>query len=102
MRIGIDCSRFQIHRSTGMCFRHLSLLSPGLNACCRKRTYLNCFKKPRRACKMKKLTGFLAGCCLVLLGLVTGPSVAKAQDGSGAGSPPPKVLVIDREVLKVG
>src|SRR5437868_10073148 len=63
---------------------------------------LNCFKKPRRACTMNKLTGYLAGCCLVLLGLVTSPGIAAAQDGAGAGMPPPKVLVIQREMLKPG
>jgi hypothetical protein len=51
---------------------------------------------------MKKLTGYLAGGCLVFLGLVTGPGVAAAQDGAGAGTPPPKVLVIQRELLKPG
>ena len=51
---------------------------------------------------MKKLTGFLAGCCLVFLGLVSCPGVAAAQDGAGAGMPPPKVLIIQREVLKPG
>jgi hypothetical protein len=51
---------------------------------------------------MKKLTGYLAGGCLVFFGLVTGPGVAAAQDGAGAGIPPPKVLVIQREVLKPG
>jgi hypothetical protein len=52
---------------------------------------------------MKKLTGYLAGGCLVLSGLVTSPGVAAAQDGAGAGiPPPPKVLVIQREVLKPG
>src|ERR1700748_1741799 len=50
---------------------------------------LNCFKKPRRACTMKKLTGYLAGGCLVLSGLVAGAGVAAAQDGAGAGTPPP-------------
>ncbi|HEY1995452.1 MAG TPA: hypothetical protein VGG81_13680, partial [Edaphobacter sp.] len=51
---------------------------------------------------MKKLTGYLAGCCLVFLGLIPSPGVAAAQDGAGAGAPPPKVLVIQREVLKPG
>src|ERR1700733_15744631 len=51
---------------------------------------------------MKKLTGFLAGGCLVFLGLVAGPGVAAAQDGAGAAMPPPKVLVIQREMLKPG
>jgi hypothetical protein len=51
---------------------------------------------------MKKLTGFLAGGCLVFLGLVAGPGVAAAQDGAGASMPPPKVLIIQREVLKPG
>jgi len=52
---------------------------------------------------MKKLTGYLAGGCLVLLGLVTSPGIAAAQDGAGAGMPPPpKVLVIQREMLKPG
>ena len=51
---------------------------------------------------MNKLTGYLAGCCLVLLGLVTSPGIAAAQDGAGAGMPPPKVLVIQREMLKPG
>jgi hypothetical protein len=52
---------------------------------------------------MKKLTGYLAGGCLVFVGLVTGPGVAAAQDGAGAGMPPPpKVLVIQREMLKPG
>jgi hypothetical protein len=50
---------------------------------------------------MKKLTGFLAGGCLVFLGLVTCPGIAAAQDGAGAPAPP-KVLVIQREVLKPG
>ena len=51
---------------------------------------------------MKKLTGFLAGGCLIFLGLVAGPRVAAAQDGGGAAMAPPKVLVIQREVLKPG
>ncbi|HTC75970.1 MAG TPA: hypothetical protein VK684_10360 [Edaphobacter sp.] len=50
---------------------------------------------------MKKLTGLLAGGCLVFLGLVSCPNVAAAQDGAGV-PPPPKVLVIQREVLKPG
>jgi hypothetical protein len=58
-------------------------------------------QKPRRACTMKKLTGFLAGGCLVFLGLVACPGVVAAQDGAGAPAPP-KVLVIQREVLKPG
>ena len=38
-----------------------------------------------------------------MLGLVTSPVVAAAQDGAGAGiPPPPKVLVIQREMLKPG
>src|SRR5258708_25646778 len=59
------------------------------------------FQKPRRACTMKKLTGFLAGVCLVFLGLVSCPDVAAAQDGAGRPAPP-KVLVIQREGLKPG
>jgi hypothetical protein len=51
---------------------------------------------------MKKLTGFSAGVCLAFSGLVSCVSVGAAQDGSGAGAPPPKVLVIQREVLKPG
>jgi hypothetical protein len=52
---------------------------------------------------MKKLTGYLAGGCLVLSGLVAGAAIAAAQDGAGTGTPPPpKVLVIQREVLKPG
>src|SRR3984893_14224892 len=51
---------------------------------------------------MKKLTGFSSGMCLAFTGLVVGLGVAAAQDGAGAGTPPPKVLVIQREVLKPG
>jgi hypothetical protein len=51
---------------------------------------------------MKKLTGYLAGGCLVYLGLFIGQGVAAGQDGAGAGMPPPKVLIIQREVLKPG
>jgi hypothetical protein len=47
---------------------------------------------------MKKLTGFLAAMCLVFTGLVTGLGVAAAQEMPG----PPKVLVIQRELLKPG
>jgi hypothetical protein len=47
---------------------------------------------------MKKLTGFSAGMCLVFTGLVSGLGVAAAQEMPG----PPKVLVIQRELLKPG
>jgi hypothetical protein len=47
---------------------------------------------------MTKLTGFSAGMCLVFSGLVAGLGVAAAQEMPG----PPKVLVIQREVLKPG
>ena len=51
---------------------------------------------------MKKLTGFSVGLCLVFSGLVMNLNVATAQEMSGEGMPPPKVLVIQREVLKPG
>jgi hypothetical protein len=47
---------------------------------------------------MKKLTGVSAGLCLIVTGLVTGLGVAAAQEMPGS----PKVLVIQREVLKPG
>jgi hypothetical protein len=47
---------------------------------------------------MKKLTVFSAGMCLVFTGLVSGLGVAAAQEMPA----PPKVLVIQREVLKPG
>jgi len=47
---------------------------------------------------MKTLTGFSAGMCLVITGLVGGLSFAAAQEMPA----PPKVLVIQREVLKPG
>jgi hypothetical protein len=47
---------------------------------------------------MKTLTGFSAGMCLVFTGLVAGLGTAGAQEMPG----PPKVLVIQREVLKPG
>jgi hypothetical protein len=47
---------------------------------------------------MKKLTGVSAGLCLIFTGLVTGLGVAAAQEMPG----PPKVLVIQREMLKPG
>jgi hypothetical protein len=47
---------------------------------------------------MKKLTGFSAGMCLVFTGLVAGLGTAAAQEMPG----PPKVLVIQREMLKPG
>jgi hypothetical protein len=47
---------------------------------------------------MKKLTGVSAGLCLIVTGLVTGLGVAAAQEMPG----PPKVLVIQREMLKPG
>lgn len=49
---------------------------------------------------MKKLTGFSVGLCLIFSGLMS--SFAAAQDGTGASTAPPKVLVIQREVLKPG
>jgi hypothetical protein len=51
---------------------------------------------------MKTLTGFSAGMCLIVTGLVGGLGVAAAQDGGAASTAPPKVLVIQREVLKPG
>jgi hypothetical protein len=48
---------------------------------------------------MKKLTGFSAGLCLVFTGLVAGLGVAAAQEMPPG---PPKVLVIQREMLKPG
>jgi hypothetical protein len=48
---------------------------------------------------MKKLTGFSAGLCLVFSGLVTGLDFAVAQEMQPG---PPKVLVIQREMLKPG
>src|SRR4051812_41217187 len=48
---------------------------------------------------MKKLAGFFAGMCLVFTGLVTGLGVAAAQEMQPG---PPKVLVIQREMLKPG
>jgi hypothetical protein len=51
---------------------------------------------------MKKLTGISVGLCLVFTGLVVNSDVATAQAMSGAGTPPPPVLVIQREVLKPG
>src|SRR5580704_7046466 len=59
---------------------------------------LNSFKKPRRACTMKTLTGFSAGVCFVFTGLIVGMGVAVAQEMPA----PPKVLVIQRELLKPG
>src|SRR4030088_3082767 len=47
---------------------------------------------------MKTLTGFSAGMCLVFSGLPSGFGVAAGQGMPG----PPKVLVIQREVLKPG
>src|SRR4030081_1627509 len=47
---------------------------------------------------MKTLTKFSAGMCLVFMGLVAGLGTAAAQEMPG----PPKVLVIQREVLKPG
>src|SRR5260370_36348761 len=47
---------------------------------------------------MKKLTGFSAG-CLVFTGLVAGLGVAAAHEMPPG---PPKVLVIQREMLKPG
>ncbi len=47
---------------------------------------------------MKTLRGFSAGMCLVFTGLVSGLGVAAAQEMPG----PPKVLVIQREMLKPG
>ena len=47
---------------------------------------------------MKKLTGFSSGMCLAFTGLVVGLGVAAAQEMP----PPPKVLVIQREMLKPG
>ncbi len=47
---------------------------------------------------MKTLAGFSAGMCLVVMGLVGGLGFAAAQEMPG----PPKVLVIQREVLKPG
>lgn len=47
---------------------------------------------------MKKLTGLLSGCCLLVGGLFSGIGVASAQEVPG----PPKVLVIQREYLKPG
>jgi hypothetical protein len=51
---------------------------------------------------MKKLTGLPVGLCLLFTGLVVNSSIAMAQQMSGAGTPPPPVLVIQREVLKPG
>ena len=48
---------------------------------------------------MKKLAGFSAGMCLVFTGLVTGLGFAAAQEMPPG---PPKVLVIQREMLKPG
>jgi len=48
---------------------------------------------------MKKLTGFTAGMCLAFTGLVCGFAVAAAQEMPPG---PPKVLVIQREMLKPG
>jgi len=48
---------------------------------------------------MKKLAGFSAGMCLVFTGLVTGLGFAAAQEMPPR---PPKVLVIQREMLKPG
>jgi hypothetical protein len=56
------------------------------------------FQKPKEACAMKTLTWFSAGMCLVFTGLVAGLGTAAAQVMPG----PPKVLVIQREVLKPG
>src|SRR5882672_11505015 len=97
MEIGIDCSRSRFHRTPGPRFE-LPAPYRGLDACCRQSRYLNCFKKAKEACTMKKLTGFSAGMCLVFMGLVTGLGVAAAQEMPG----PPKVLVIQRELLKPG
>ena len=47
---------------------------------------------------MKNLKGFSAGMCLVVIGLVSGLGIAVAQEMPA----PPKVLVIQREVLKPG
>ncbi len=52
---------------------------------------------------MKKLTGITAGLCLLFTGMVVSFNVAGAQGMSGTHTgPPPKVLVIQREVLKPG
>jgi hypothetical protein len=64
----------------------------------RQSPYLNCSEKAKEACTMKTLTGFSAGMCLVAMGLVSGLGFAAAQEMPG----PPKVLVIQREMLKPG
>src|SRR3981189_1361650 len=56
------------------------------------------FQKAQGGLHMKTLTGFSAGMCLVFTGLVAGLGTAAAQEMPG----PPKVLVIQREVLKPG
>jgi hypothetical protein len=57
------------------------------------------FQKAKEACTMKTLRGFSARMCLVVTGLVTGLGVAAAQEMPPG---PPKVLVIQREMLKPG
>jgi hypothetical protein len=47
---------------------------------------------------MKKLTGLFAGCCLLVGGVLADSGSAAAQEMT----PPPKVLVIQREYLKPG
>jgi hypothetical protein len=52
---------------------------------------------------MKKYFGSLAAMCLLFAGFsFTAPSTATAQDQAGATTPPPPILVINREFLKPG
>src|SRR5689334_5605434 len=55
MRIGIDFSRFRFHRTSACALGALSSLSPGLDACCRKRTYPELFQKAKEGLQDEKV-----------------------------------------------
>jgi hypothetical protein len=63
--IGIDFSRFRFHQTSACASGALSLLSPGLDACCRKRTYPELFQKAKEGLhneKVNRLFGRLLSC----------------------------------------
>lgn len=51
---------------------------------------------------MKRLVGLSLGLCCLSLGSTFVSTSASAQDGMGGATPPPKVLLIQREYLKPG
>ena len=56
----------------------------------------------KEAFAMKRISGLLTGMCVTIAGLAGGLSVGFAQTTSDGDTSPPKVLVIQREMLKPG